>query len=137
MLFRSTVDTRWDLSEDNPVDYLDLPEDSLAAGLYYLYVAITDQGRFDERSLAWRAYGRLQAQGASQSVVNPRVTVLPQAFTLGTDGARQAFTVTVDAKTDSVDLVQLVLQVNGRLLAVVDQDAGRDGVQPFAVGAAF
>ncbi|MFA6111313.1 MAG: hypothetical protein WDA75_21360 [Candidatus Latescibacterota bacterium] len=133
----AAVDPLRDLSEDDPVDWLDFSADGLTAGLYYLYVAITDQGRFDERSLAWRAYGRLQVEGEAQPVSGPRVAILPEVFTLGTDGARQSFSVAVDAGTDTVDLVQLVLQIDGRMLEVVDQDAGRTGVQPFAVGAAF
>lgn len=130
------VDSAQDLSEADGAASYDLSTTGLSPGSYYLYVAITDEAAFSRQSLARRTWGRLQLQAAG-SRAGLRVHARPESFSLGTDGQRQTLILAVDAGSDTVDLVQLALQVDGRLLSVVDQDLERTGIQPFAVGAGF
>ncbi len=132
----SAVDAAQDLSEADGATSYDLSTAGWGPGTYYLYVAITDEASFSRQSLARRTWGRLQLQAAG-SRAGLRVRARPESFSLGTEGQQQTLSLAVDAGSDTVDLVQLALQVDGRLLSVVDQDPERAGIQPFAVGAGY
>ena len=85
------VDPERDLSENDPVDHLDIHVGELGIdnGTYYPYVAITD-GQFGAGTLAWRGGGKIDVQGVGETVVEDEpIRVLPQVFTVGTAGGRQ------------------------------------------------
>jgi hypothetical protein len=142
------VDPSRDLSEDSPVDHLEVRVEHLqrslagdvppAEGEYFLYLAIADGARFEAATLAWRAPGTVQVQSAAaeEGAARP-ILLLPEVFSMGTGGARQTFEVRVDPRGERVDLVQATFLVDGAAFAAVDQDLEREGVQPFVVGPGF
>lgn len=133
------VDPERDLSENDPVDHLDIRIDELGIGngTYFPYVAITD-GQFDAETLAWRGGGEIEVQGVGETVAGDEpIGVLPQVFTVGTDGGMQVSEVRIDAGGEKVDLVLVTLRVDASFFDVVDQDSLREGVQPFVVGEDF
>jgi len=133
------VDPEWDLSENDPIDHLDIRVDELGIdnGTYYPYVAITD-GQFDTGTLAWGGGSEIEVQGVGEAVAGDEsIRVLPQVFTVGTAGGRQISEVRIDADGEMVDLVLVTLRVDASLFAVADQDSLREGVQPFVVGDGF
>ncbi|MEW6752878.1 MAG: hypothetical protein AB1505_18145 [Candidatus Latescibacterota bacterium] len=128
-----------DLSEDSPADYLDIrsAELSLGAGSYYVYVAITDAGRFDAGALAWRAPGTVQVEPGEAAPVAAPIALVPDVFTVGNLGGRQRLEVRVSDGGQAVDLVSVALRLDPGLFDVADQDTLTAGVQPFAAGPAF
>ena len=134
------IDPENDLSEDSPVDHLDIrvEEAGVGNGSYFLYLAITDGERFDEQSSAWRAPGKVEIQGSGEAeAVTRSIQVLPEVFSMGTGGMRQRFEVRIDAQEESVDLVLVSLRIDASVFEVADQDGELEGIQPFAVGAGF
>jgi hypothetical protein len=133
------VDPERDLSENDPTDHLDIRVDELKIGngTYFPYVAITDE-RFDTGALAWRGGGEIEVQGVGEAGAGDEsIRVLPQVFTVGTEGGRQVSEVRIDAGGERVDLVLVTLRVDASFFDVADQDSLREGVQPFVIGENF
>jgi len=137
------VDVERDLSEDSPVDYLDVRWDHLkrgmssdapaSAGDYYVYLAIEDGPAFGPATPTWQARGKIQLT-APDDAASPRVfSLYPEVFTMGTGGARQRLDLLVDAAENPVDQARVTLAVDGSRFQVADQDSTREGTQPFAV----
>ena len=134
------VDPENDLSEDSPVDHLDIrvEEAGVGNGSYFLYLAITDKESFDEQNMAWRAPGKVEIQGLDEAEApDKNIQVLPEVFSMGTGGMRQEFEVRIDDGGESVDLVLVSLIVEETVFDVVDLDEELVGIQPFAVGDDF
>lgn len=134
------IDPERDLSEDSAIDYLDLKveESGVTNGTYYVYLAITDGDRFDEKTKAWRSFGRIEVQEVDgEQIAAELVELLPQVFSVGTQGEHQLFEMRVDDLGEPVDLLHLALGIDATFFAVADQDSAMEGVQPFAMGAGF
>ena len=134
------IDLERDLSENSTVDYLDLKVDEsrVANGIYHAYLAITDGERFDENTRAWRSFGRIEVQDTNgEPLGEEMIELLPQVFSVGTQGEPQIFEMRVDDQGEPIDLLLITLSVDGTFFAVADQDSVADGIQPFAMGAGF
>ncbi|MBT4610080.1 MAG: hypothetical protein HOC05_08570 [Gemmatimonadetes bacterium] len=143
----SDVDLEMDLSEDDAADAFDLttghlqrgPNTSGApqAGTYHVYLAITDDGTFGSDTRAWRTPGTLTLGGPAAIPARRVFNLLPENFTIGVNADRQQIDVVVDALEQSVDLVLITLRLDSAIFDVIDQDPGREGIQPFFVRDGF
>ncbi|MCC7264762.1 MAG: T9SS type A sorting domain-containing protein, partial [Candidatus Latescibacteria bacterium] len=133
----AAVNGLFDLGEDSPDNTYDLSTANFAIpdGLYYLYLAAEDGDSFGAGSRAWRAPGPVRVDNGNAAPAEI-FRVLPQVFSLST-GQRQAFELRIDAGGLPTDLVLATLRVDGGAVAVVDQDEGVEGIQPFALAADF
>ena len=131
------LDPLFDLNEDSGVDYYDLSTARfpIPAGLYYVYLAAVDEGRFGSGSRAWRAPGQVRVEEGDEPVAEV-FRLFPQIFSIGA-GQGQAFELRVDAAGQLADLVLTTLKVDTGVFAVVDQDESLPGIQPFAVVGTF
>jgi hypothetical protein len=123
----------FDLGEDSPIDYYDISTARfpIADGLYYVYLAIEDDGTFGSGARAWRAPGQVRVEGGGEAVAEV-FSVFPQVFSMGA-GQRQTLELRANAGGLQADLVLATLRVDGEAFAVVDQDESLEGIQPFVL----
>ena len=141
------VDENADLSENDDADAFDLTTGHLQRGpntpgapqqgTYHVYLAITDSDSFGADTRAWRAPGTLTL-GAPATIPQRRVfNLLPENFTIGTEGSVQKVDIVVDALEETADLVLITLRLDANIFDVVDQDLDQEGVQPFLIQPGF
>lgn len=139
------VDMDYDLSEDSPVDHLDMRIDHLMRGLstdagiaegeYSLYLAITDRDSF-AGAQCWQVPGKVEVTASAETQPVHPIVLLPQQFSMANGGATQVFEVRIDAEAE-VDLVQASFSLDSEAFAIVDQDTLSEGIQPFLIDANF